>query len=70
MADRLGWTFCVHQCLFLALMNESSGPAGGKFHFMTGLWMGDWGLSITESIIITDLPPECPAIVERQLVVK
>lgn len=24
------------------------------FHFMPGLWMDDWGLEITESILITD----------------
>ena len=24
------------------------------FHFMPGLWMDDWGLEITESILIRD----------------
>jgi ectoine hydrolase len=27
------------------------------FHFMTGLWMDDWGFEITESIIIGDMAP-------------
>lgn len=40
------------------------------FHFMTGLWMEDWGLEITESIVITDGAPECLADVPRQLFVK
>jgi len=40
------------------------------FHFMTGLWMDDWGLEITESIVITDGAPECLADVPRRLFVK
>tara|TARA_R110002167_G_scaffold100794_1_gene262738 strand:+ start:56725 stop:57909 length:1185 start_codon:yes stop_codon:yes gene_type:complete len=40
------------------------------FHFMTGLWMDDWGFEITESIRITADGPECLADVPRQLVVK
>ena len=44
--------------------------AGMTFHFMTGLWMADWGLSTTESIVITDGAPECLAAVERRLLVK
>ncbi|MBO0344111.1 ectoine hydrolase DoeA [Roseibium sp. CAU 1637] len=39
------------------------------FHFMTGLWMDDWGFEITESIRITDSAPECLANVPRKLVV-
>ena len=34
---------------------------GMTFHFMTGLWMDDWGLETTESIIITNGAPECLA---------
>jgi ectoine hydrolase len=30
---------------------------GMTFHFMPGLWMDDWGLEITESIIIRDEGP-------------
>ena len=40
------------------------------FHFMTGLWMEDWGLEITESIAISEGAPECLADVPRQLLVK
>jgi ectoine hydrolase len=40
------------------------------FHFMTGLWMDDWGLEITETLVITDGAPECLANVPRQLFVK
>jgi ectoine hydrolase len=43
---------------------------GMTFHFMTGLWMEDWGFEITESIVITDGAPECLADVPRQLLVK
>jgi ectoine hydrolase len=40
------------------------------FHFMTGLWLEDWGLEITESIAITETGVECLASVPRQLFVK
>ena len=40
------------------------------FHFMTGLWLEDWGLEITESIAITETGVECLASVPRQLLVK
>jgi ectoine hydrolase len=30
---------------------------GMTFHFMPGLWMSDWGLEITESILIRDTGP-------------
>jgi ectoine hydrolase len=40
------------------------------FHFMTGLWMEDWGLEITETIVIGDDGPECLASVPRKLLVK
>lgn len=43
---------------------------GMTFHFMTGLWLADMGLEITESILITDGAPECLASVPRQLFVK
>ena len=39
-------------------------------HFMTGLWMEDWGFEITESIRITKGAPECLADVPRKMVVK
>ena len=40
------------------------------FHFMTGLWMDDWGFEITESIIIGKQGPECLANVPRKLLIK
>ena len=43
---------------------------GMTFHFMTGLWLEDMGLEITESILITDTGVECLADVPRKLFVK
>ena len=44
---------------------------GMTFHFMPGLWMKDWGLEITESILIRDDgPAECLCNRPRQLFVK
>ena len=44
---------------------------GMTFHFMPGLWMEDWGLEITESIVITeDGPAETLASYPRKLFVK
>jgi ectoine hydrolase len=43
---------------------------GMTFHFMPGLWMDDWGLEITESIVIHEQgPAECLAQYPRELVV-
>lgn len=44
---------------------------GMTFHFMPGLWMDDWGLEITESIIITEHgAAECFCDRPRKLFVK
>ena len=43
---------------------------GMTFHFMTGLWLADMGLEITESILIAETGVECLAQVPRQLFVK
>jgi len=43
---------------------------GMTFHFMPGLWFDDWGIEITESILITDAGAECLANVPRKLFVK
>lgn len=44
---------------------------GMTFHFMPGLWMDDWGLEITESILITESgPAECFCNRPRKLFVK
>ncbi|WP_088917431.1 ectoine hydrolase DoeA [Granulosicoccus antarcticus] len=40
------------------------------FHFMTGLWMEDWGFEITESIRIGSNGPECLSDVPRKMFVK
>jgi len=43
---------------------------GMTFHFMTGLWMDNWGFEITESIVITEGAAECLASVPRHLLIK
>ena len=44
---------------------------GMTFHFMPGLWMDDWGLEITESILIkADGPAECLCDRPRELFVR
>ncbi len=45
--------------------------AGMTFHFMPGLWMNDWGLEITESVLIRETgPAECLCDRPRKLFVK
>jgi ectoine hydrolase len=43
---------------------------GMTFHFMPGLWFDDWGMEISESIVITETGVETLANVPRQLFVK
>ncbi|MDG2285320.1 MAG: ectoine hydrolase DoeA [Alphaproteobacteria bacterium] len=43
---------------------------GMTFHFMTGLWMKDWGLEITESFVVTPNGHECLANVPRGLLIR
>ncbi|MFT0169911.1 ectoine hydrolase DoeA [Paraburkholderia mimosarum] len=43
---------------------------GMTFHFMPGLWLDDWGLEITESILITDTGVETFCTTPRKLFVK
>ncbi len=44
---------------------------GMTFHFMPGLWMADWGMEITETILIrADGPAEALASRPRRLIVK
>ena len=44
---------------------------GMTFHFMPGLWMDDWGLEITEPILIAESgPAECFCDLPRHLIVK
>ncbi|NOE26153.1 M24 family metallopeptidase [Ruegeria sp. HKCCD6157] len=45
--------------------------AGMTFHFMPGLWMDDWGLAITETILIKENgPAECLCKRPRKVFVK
>ncbi|MEL6197165.1 MAG: M24 family metallopeptidase [Pseudomonadota bacterium] len=44
---------------------------GMTFHFMPGLWMGDWGLAITETILIRpEGPAACFVTMPRGLAIK
>ncbi|MBR0565560.1 M24 family metallopeptidase, partial [Azoarcus sp. L1K30] len=43
---------------------------GMTFHFMPGIWEDDWGLEITESILITDTGVETLCNTPRKLFVK
>ncbi len=43
---------------------------GMTFHFMTGLWMQNWGYETTESIIITEGAPELFCDLPRKMLVK
>jgi len=43
---------------------------GMTFHFMPGIWQDDWGLEITESILITDTGVEPLCRTPRQLFIK
>ena len=43
---------------------------GMTFHFMPGLWLDDWGLETTESILITESSVETLANYPRELFVK
>ena len=40
------------------------------FHFMTGLWMDDWGFEMTESLRIGHAGHELLADVPREMVVR
>jgi len=40
------------------------------FHFMPALWQNDWGLEITEPLLITETGCELLASVPRKLFVK
>lgn len=51
--------------------DETLLQAGMTFHFMPGLWMEDWGLEITESILIRENgPAECLCDRPRPIFVK
>ena len=51
--------------------DETVLEAGMTFHFMPGLWMDDWGLEITEPILIRESgQAECLCNRPRELFVK
>lgn len=51
--------------------DETELQANMTFHFMPALWMDDWGLEITEPLLIgSDGPAECLADIPRKLQVK
>ena len=51
--------------------DETDLEPGMTFHFMPALWMEDWGLETTETLLITDSgPAEALCNVERKLFVK
>ncbi|MBZ8119164.1 ectoine hydrolase DoeA [Roseovarius sp. LXJ103] len=51
--------------------DETVLEAGMTFHFMPGLWMDNWGIEITESIVIRDnAAAECLADVPRPMLIK
>ena len=50
--------------------DESPLEPGMTFHFMPGLWFDDWGIEITESLVITETGCETLAEVPRKLFVK
>jgi ectoine hydrolase len=53
----------------LRATDETILEAGMTFHFMPGLWMDDWGIEITETILIREAgPAECLANVARPIV--
>ena len=52
-------------------IDETVLEPGMTFHFMPGLWMEDWGLEITESILIREEgPAECFCDRPRRMIVK
>jgi ectoine hydrolase len=55
----------------LRATDETVLEPGMTFHFMPGLWMDDWGLETTETILIReDGPAEALCNVERKLFIK
>ncbi|MCB1477697.1 MAG: ectoine hydrolase DoeA [Rhodobiaceae bacterium] len=54
----------------LRMGDKTELKAGMTFHFMTGLWMQDWGLETSETFLITENGAECLANVPRELVIK
>jgi len=53
----------------LRLGDQTVLEEGMTFHFMPGLWQDDWGLEITESIVITKTGAACLSDVPREIFV-
>ncbi len=51
-------------------IDETILQAGMTFHFMPGLWLDDWGIEITETLLITDSGCRTLADYPRELLVK
>ena len=61
------------QCLLVCLLRRgdlTEMKPGMTFHFMPALWQDDWGLEITESVLVTETGYELLADVPRKLFVK
>ncbi len=54
----------------LRASDETILEPGMTFHFMPGLWMDNWGLETTETVLITDNGAEALCSIERKLFVK
>jgi len=54
----------------LRASDETTLLPGMTFHFMPGIWQDDWGIEITESILITETGVELLVDFPRQLFVK
>ena len=58
--NRAGWIRNIsdhERTISLRAEDETVLEPGMTFHFMPGLWMSDWGLEITESVLITEDGP-------------
>ncbi len=54
----------------LRSMDQTILEPGMTFHFMPGIWQKDWGIEITESILITETGVETLSNIPRKLYVK
>jgi ectoine hydrolase len=54
----------------LRASDETELQPGMAFHFMPGIWQDDWGIELTESILITETGVELLCDFPRQLFVK
>nr|MDA3888611.1 ectoine hydrolase DoeA [Allgaiera sp.] len=77
-AARCGYPVCLsyppdwgERTISLRSEDQSVLEPGMTFHFMPGLWMDDWGLEITETILIRESgAAECLCDRPRRMFVK